>query len=260
MAKKLTLVYFSATQTTKRNLCAMAQGTGLPFEQIDFTLPQNRTKNITFGSDDFVIFGSPVYGGVMPLLVRNYLKDHVKGKQTPCTIVAVYGNRDFDDCLAEMEDLLTENGFIVTSAAACLGEHSFTTEVATGRPDKKDIAWATEFGKQLVAKIDAPAKALEKGVIPGNRPYKERKPSPAMAPATTNGCLHCGMCAQNCPVGAIDIDRPDMVNGEKCIRCLACVRLCPIGSKVFIQDAFKSSVQKCIEGFKNPRKEPVAFL
>ena len=118
MAKKVTLVYFSSTKTTKKNLLAMAEGMGCPFETVDFTLPASRERDVCFGKDDFVIFGSPVYGGVMPLLVREYLEKHINGNNTPCAIVAVYGNRHFDDCLVEMEDLLTEKGFLVTAAAA----------------------------------------------------------------------------------------------------------------------------------------------
>ena len=108
----------------------------------------------------------------MPLLVREYLEKHISGNNTPCAIVAVYGNRHFDDCLVEMEDLLTEKGFLVTAAAACLGEHSYTTQIATGRPDEADLAWAKEFGQKLQEKLTGPVQALEKGVIPGNRPIK----------------------------------------------------------------------------------------
>ena len=66
-----------------------------------------------------------------------------------------------------MEDLLTEKGFLVTAAAACLGEHSYTTQIATGRPDESDLAWAKEFGQKLQEKLTGPVQALEKGVIPG---------------------------------------------------------------------------------------------
>ena len=260
MAKKLTLVYFSATRTTKKNLHAIADGMGQPYEVVDFTLPQNRVQNLSFGEDDFVLFGSPVYSGVMPLLVRDYLVNHVKGHNTPCAIVSVYGNRAFDDCLVEMEDVLTDNGFVVEAAAACLGEHSFSTQIATDRPDQKDLDWAKDFGRKIAPKLNEPAKALEKGVIPGNRPYKERKPSSPMAPATTNGCIRCTICAKNCPVGAIDFDDMTIVDESKCIRCLACVRLCPLGSKAMIGEGFQATVEKCLKGFKDPRKEPEAFL
>lgn len=58
MAKKVTLVYFSSTKTTKKNLLAMAEGMGCPFETVDFTLPASREQDVCFGEVDFVIFGS----------------------------------------------------------------------------------------------------------------------------------------------------------------------------------------------------------
>lgn len=182
MDKKVTLLYFSPTRTTNRNLRAIAKGMGCNFQEIDFTLPQNRQQDHCFGEDDFVIVGSPVYGGVMPLLVREYLEQHISGKNTGCAVVAVYGNRHYDDCLVEMEDLMTEKGFIVTAAAACLGEHSYSTQIATGRPDETDTASAEGFGAKLSHKLESGIKPLEKGAIPGNRPYRERKTGSRLRP------------------------------------------------------------------------------
>lgn len=167
MAKKVTLVYFSSTKTTKKNLLAMAEGMGCPFETVDFTLPASREQDVCFGEDDFVIFGSPVYGGVMPLLVREYLEKHISGNNTPCAIVAVYGNRHFDDCLVEMEDLLTEKGFLVTAAAACLGEHSYTTQIATGRPDEADLAMGKRIWTEASGKADRSGTGSGKRCYPG---------------------------------------------------------------------------------------------
>ena len=44
--------------------------------------------------DQLVVVGSPVYGGVMPLLVREYLAQYVTGEKTACILAAVYGNRN----------------------------------------------------------------------------------------------------------------------------------------------------------------------
>ena len=166
MVNCVSLVYFSATKTTQKNLRAIAEGIGLPVKEYDFTLPQNRSADITFGPDELVLAGAPVYGGVMPLLEREYLEQHVSGQNTPCVVVAVYGNRAYDDCLVEMEDLMTERGFAVIAAAACIGEHSLTSEIATGRPDESDLAKAKAFGKQLAEKLQQNLSALPKGTIP----------------------------------------------------------------------------------------------
>ena len=64
MVNCVSLVYFSATKTTQKNLRAIAEGIGLPVKEYDFTLPQNRSADITFGPDELVLAGAPVYGGV----------------------------------------------------------------------------------------------------------------------------------------------------------------------------------------------------
>lgn len=42
-------------------------------------------------------------------------------------------------------------------------------------------------------------------------------------------CKSCGICAKNCPVGAISGDKktPYSINQEKCIKCGACMEKCP---------------------------------
>lgn len=160
-----------------------------------------------------------------------------------------------------MQDLMEENGFVVTAAAACIGEHSYSTAIASGRPNAQDLALAEEFGKQVAQKLSAsPAVPTLAQTLPGSRPYRERKPSAPMAPQTTNGCIRCGMCVNNCPVGAIDRNDPTKVDASLCLRCLSCVRLCPLGSKAFTDPGFQKTVAWCLENFQKPDKSPAFFL
>ena len=115
MFKEVSLVYFSSTKTTQRTVRAigraLAKAFDIPVQEYDFTLPNARSRKLHFTSDQLVIVGSPVYGGVMPLLVREYLAQYVTGEKTACVLAVIYGNRNFDDCLVEMQDLMEENGF-----------------------------------------------------------------------------------------------------------------------------------------------------
>lgn len=259
--KKVTLVYFSASDTTRKVLRSIARGMAAEVAEVDITPPADRAKEApAFSENDFVLFGSPCYGGLMPLFVKNYF-EKIKGQNTPCAVVTVFGNRAFDDVLVEMEDLVTENGFKVLGGAAFVGEHSFSPRIAGGRPDAGDLKEAEAFGAKLREKLESGG-AMEKGAIPGNRPYKER-PAPVkntIAPSTTDACIDCKVCANLCPTGAINYDDVRQVEAEKCIKCLRCVRVCPTGAKVFDHEMFQATVEKCVAAFGSPRREPSYYL
>ena len=260
---KVTLVYFSPTGTTQRTLRAIAEGMNCEIEEIDYTLPQNRVLPHTFTEQDFVLFGSPVYNGLAPLLVCSYLA-RVHGNNTPCAVVSVYGNRDFDDCLVELEDIVTENGFSVVAGGVFVGEHSFCPTIATNRPDSQDLTFAAEFGESIRAKMaymDVLG-PLKKGVLPGNRPYKTRglRVKSPIFPETNNKCTHCMLCAELCPMGAISKEDPSIIEGMHCIRCMRCVRICPVHAKSFTNEDFMGLVSWCQMHFGEIHKEPDVFL
>lgn len=258
----VTLCYFSATDTTRKTVRTIAQGMGIEAPtELDYTMPAAReAAPAAFAADDFVIFGAPVYSGLLPFFCLDYLKN-VKGNGTPCVLAAVYGNRHYDDALVEMEDLLTANGFKVIAAGAFLGEHSFSANIATARPDAADLLTAQNFGKAVLEKMGDGAAALAAGVIPGARPYKERAARAAVTPPTvSDACIDCKMCANACPMGAINPENVNEIDGTKCVRCLRCVRVCPTGAINFTDEGFQKTVAYCEGAFGQPRREAELFI
>ena len=43
-------------------------------------------------------------------------------------------------------------------------------------------------------------------------------------------CIRCGLCANHCPDGAIDIDEAKgaVINYDYCKGCLVCMEICPV--------------------------------
>lgn len=62
--------------------------------------------------------------------------------------------------------------------------------------------------------------------FPGSRPYREYGGVP-FKPVANRKCGSCGLCAKECPAGAIVLDNPKVTDKEKCISCMHCVAICP---------------------------------
>ena len=57
--------------------------------------------DILVSDDCFAIIAAPVYGGKMAPAAKERMAA-IKGSGTPCAVVAVYGNRSFENALADM--------------------------------------------------------------------------------------------------------------------------------------------------------------
>ena len=95
--------FFSTTQTTKKIVTGIAGGLarmsgGKEVEDVDFTLPGARKEPASFGGQDLVVAGIPVYAGRVPNLLLKYLRT-LRGNGARAIAVAVYGNRHYDDAL-----------------------------------------------------------------------------------------------------------------------------------------------------------------
>ena len=255
--KNVHLFYFSPTYTTKKTVKAIAEGLGADFVEHDVTFSFESEEEFYLQKDEIAIVGVPVYGGRTPVITRNML-DKIHGDNSLAVVVAVYGNRDYDDALLELKDILSENGFSVIAGGAFIGEHSYTRKVGTRRPDDEDIAKAVAFGKNIRAKVDSDT--YTKNIdVKGNFPYKADMPVRVFSPMANKNCIYCRKCHIVCPVGAIDKKDPEIVDVEKCIHCYACVKICTFNGREIPGNPLKDIVAfletKCSE-----RKEPEIFI
>lgn len=183
--KEVRAVYFSPTGTTRRVVecvaAELAARMSVPMQTVDFTLPQNRQAPLIFDSQSLIVFGTPVIAGRVPNVLLKYLAA-LEGQGAPAVPIVVFGNRDFDDALIELRDILAEGGCRPFAAAAFVGEHSFSRTLAAGRPDEEDRP------SPAVSRTTRPAAST--GIpIPSSLPYPVRPSLTAaiISPGTGRG-------------------------------------------------------------------------
>jgi len=273
MDKKVTGVYFSPMGNTKVIVMGLASRVSSLINakggcfSINFTPPAIRQKPLAFSTEDIVVFGVPVYAGRVPNVLLKYLNS-VQGNGATAIAIVAYGHRAYDDALIELSDILVEQEFKVIGGGAFLVEHSLSRVLAQNRPDASDMAVIDGFANRLAEKL---TEKIATGAvdIKGNRPYRSyyapvnRDGSlvriKTFKPITNSSCINCKLCAQICPMEAIDLENVARIPGI-CIKCGACIKKCPVGAKYFDNEVFMAHIREIEEANTIPRKEPEYFV
>lgn len=250
-----TLVYFSATDTTKRVVEAIAREWGEESRAYDLTRPCGEDLDAAL-LEGTVVIGVPVYAGRVPALAAERLK-HVHGNGQKAVAVCVYGNRAYDDALVELCDIAEAQGFRLVAAGAFVAEHCIFPKVAAARPDAADMDKIKQFAALCKQRVQS-GTLLDAHLVKGNRPYLKPAGVPLHPKADRALCVQCGTCARECPVGAISAAEPYRTDTSKCITCCRCIHVCPHGARHFGGLLYKIAGWKFTRD-NAPRREPEWF-
>ncbi|MBQ9330893.1 MAG: ferredoxin [Oscillibacter sp.] len=266
----VTAVYFSPTGSTERTVRTVAQSLadalGVPMAELDLTRPESRAKEYSFTETDFVVVGTPTYAGKVPNKLLPDLQRCLRGGGALAAAVVTFGNRSFDNSLAELAAVLGQDGFCPLAGGAFAARHAFTDKLAEGRPDWEDRKQMEAFGRSIADKVktltDIPAPIQ----VPGDpdapyytplgtdgQPAKFLKAKPK---TDLSRCCGCGVCTRRCPMGSIDPQDVASVPGI-CIKCQSCVRHCTRHAKYFDDPAFLSHVAMLESHYASPKENQV---
>jgi len=252
IVRRVCAVCFSPAGTTRRLTAtlaaALAASFEAPMETVDLSFPAAREETYAFGEGDLVVCGSPTYAGKLPNKLLPYWRAGLAGNGALAVALVTFGNRAFDNSLAELCACLDGGGFRVVGAGAFVCRHVFSDTLAAERPDRDDFAELAKLGAAVASRVARANEPPAPPAVPGDAaaPYyvpKGLDGEPVnflkAKPKTGEDCVRCGVCVAVCPMGSIDPADVTNVPGL-CIKCHACVRACPMGAKYFDDPAFLS--------------------
>ena len=174
--------------------------------------------------------------------------------------MATYGNRDYEDALLELKEVLACQGFRALAAAAVSAEHNIVRSFGTGRPDSADLEKIYGFADQAAEKLKEVSCnfAIPDLKVKGNHPYRPY-PGVHLKIRVSSSCNGCGTCIRKCPVQAISRTDPHIMDEERCISCMRCVKVCPVQGRT-VSRLMLLAVRQKLKKACGSRKEPEFFL
>lgn len=243
--------FFSPSDTTRKYAKAMTDAYGGESQLIDLTHGSCEIESELIDGDTVLLI-SPVYAGRIPAMAADLFRQ-IDGHGMRAIVAVVYGNRDYDDALLELADIAVNDGFDVIAAGAFIAQHCIFPKVANGRPDASDLAVAADFMERAKE-----SDKLDISTIKGNRPYKKPGAVPLQPQTDENECRSCGVCARECPTGAID-PVTLATDKNKCITCCRCIAVCDSHARKFKGIKY-AMVGKIFCSQNSKRREPELFF
>lgn len=248
-------IIFSPTGGVKKVADIISKAIGGDWEKIDICVPEKEMSKINLSENDVCILAVPSFGGrVAQTAVERMRKISANGAKA--ILLCVYGNRAYEDTLAELKEESEKSGFVSVAAVAAIAEHSIARNIAKGRPDEEDKKVLFEFGKTIKEKLEKNDYTLNHENLKKSGEYRARSAAVSI-PETNENCVNCGMCEKICPVGAINENK--QTDKEKCMACMKCVADCPKKARGVNTDVL-SAISAKLESVCKQRLENELFI
>lgn len=246
---KIQIVTFSQTGNTHKVATAIIEAFEEAGLRVDGKPLKKAAPNLAGNCDLFGV-GTPCFSSRTPKPVLDFLKKIPGLDGKPVFVFATSGGGP-GRVLYDMTTALRKKGANVVGGILIRGEcfHPFPAIAGRfpGRPDKQDLAVASNFARSLAEHVSSgragPIPFSRKDALkPGFGFYdivamintdKSLRAALKAPQADKVLCDKCAWCAKECPVGNITMEPYPFLH-QNCIRCYRCVSGCP--KQAFIAD------------------------
>ncbi len=160
-------------------------------------------SDVAVPSDSLAVIATPVFEGVIPDIAIERMKE-IQGNHANCVVIAVYGNRAYDDGLIQLKKIPPSYAVSMLSPPLqAVAEHSIMRQFGSGRPDEEDSKELKKFAEEILEKLSSDKELSTDYFVPGSHEYK-RLGNLSVVPKANASCTGCGKCAEACPTGAIN--------------------------------------------------------
>lgn len=250
-------IVFSPTGGTKKVSEIITKEIDANWMTIDLCISESEFVAPSLTSEDVCLIAVPSFAGRVPKTVTDRIRK-ISGNGAKAILLCVYGNREYDDTLSELQDEAEKAGFLCISAVSAIAEHSIVRKFAKGRPDADDCNKLKEFALKIKEKIENKDFVLYAEIPGKHKEYKEVSKS-KLLPKTNDLCVKCGICAKGCPSSAIDVRNLEFTDSEKCIACMKCISICPENAR-FLDEELLAGLAERLSKVCSIRKNNELFI
>lgn len=229
------IFYYSATGNTKL-ACEYIKR---QCQNISFDLVNIKNKNQDLSSYDIVGFAATADFWGPPYLVKTFVEQLPIQDSKMAFVFNTYGLFS-GKTLTILQDWVKAKGFKVVAGFSLRTPENYPPLIVKGitsknAPKQKDLQKFNDFIKELDDLSSLPCKDLKEaklkiGLISSLIPSRARtaaKYDMGEKLVDESLCTQCGICQNECPYGAVELNPKPVFNNNKCYGCWTCFNHCP---------------------------------
>ncbi|MBN2159459.1 MAG: EFR1 family ferrodoxin [Spirochaetes bacterium] len=241
--KKAIVLWYSQAGHTERNgklIGKTLQKLGLAVTALDI----RSCDEHTLAGYELIIVGTPVYYLDVPSNVREWLEQIPAIDGIPVAAFSTFGgpgDNQYNTAWYVLK-LLAEKGGVPAAIATFGNMSTFAPTWSLGnekrilkyrdRPNEEIYRQVRGFAKQIIATVQSgtppsiPKEFYPAEFLKGSIQVKFTKLMITRHAIDRDRCTQCGICAEKCPSGVINI-ADYIIDRKGCIACMGCVNNCP---------------------------------